>query len=557
MFRIISKSKASKFHAFTTRVPGMSRTVSSTTETDKYFRFTSGRWLWNEREQNEVRYTPFDPRELIRVSCKATGARSCTLFTKLEEGSYNKAFRLTLDDSINVIARIPCPLAGPSYLVTASEVATLQFTREVLKLPVPRVITWSGAAQDRTNNVGTDFIIMEEAPGVPLVKRWTQLPTADDVRPALQGILDLERKLESLRFSRIGSLYFKEDVRPDLRDVPLLSGDVDDATLRLAERYCIGPLIDRQWWRGDRAHMRLDRGPWPDTLSYFTAAAKNEQILIAQQSQKPTHYRRKPTHDFPTHSKLLSMYIDAAPHFLPTDDDLCAPTLWHPDLHLNNTFASSSGPGEIQSIIDWQHATVLPFFMSMSVPPALIYEGDKIDIHQPIPQLPANFEELTPDDQAVCRLELRLAYRQKWYQFRVSGDSRRKRGCSLPHLESLMMLPTYVTRAWADGILDLREALDQVRANWTTIAGPGVPCPIEFGSEEMMEHKKQMEAFQRYKAVIALMNSRLQCGGDGLVLDKDYSTSQKMIADVEKLWDENITGSPFPYRDGEYSFFLS
>lgn len=76
-------------------------------------------------------------------------------------GSYNKAFNLHLDNSLNVIARLPCPLAGPSYLVTASEVATLQFAREVLNLPVPRVITWSNAKRGHTNPVGADYIIME------------------------------------------------------------------------------------------------------------------------------------------------------------------------------------------------------------------------------------------------------------------------------------------------------------------------------------------------------------------------------------------------------------
>ena len=64
---------------------------------------------------------------------------------------------------MNVVARLPSPLAGPSYLVTASEVATLQFAREVLNLPVPRVITWSGAKRGHAN---VDYIIMEEVPGV-------------------------------------------------------------------------------------------------------------------------------------------------------------------------------------------------------------------------------------------------------------------------------------------------------------------------------------------------------------------------------------------------------
>jgi hypothetical protein len=83
----------------------------------------------------------------------------------------------------------------------------------------------------------------------------------DDVKPILTGVLDVAIKFESLCFSRIGSLYFKEDVSADLQTVPLLTGSIDAATRELSERYRVGPLINFHWWRGERAHMPLDRGP--------------------------------------------------------------------------------------------------------------------------------------------------------------------------------------------------------------------------------------------------------------------------------------------------------
>ena len=219
----------------------------------------------------ELRVRPWEPvlalclRSLKKVSLSILSENSffhCLRFL----GSYNKAFCLSLDDSLKVIARLPCPLAGPSYPVTASEVATLQFAREVLHLPVPRVITWSGAKRGHTNSVGADYIIMEEIPGVRLAHRWKEFDSADDVRPIMTGMLDVEAKFESLCFSRIGSLYFKEDVSADLQTVPLLSGSIDTATRQLSERYRVGPLINYQWWRGERAHMPLDRGPCMGSL---------------------------------------------------------------------------------------------------------------------------------------------------------------------------------------------------------------------------------------------------------------------------------------------------
>jgi hypothetical protein len=185
-------------------------------------------------------------------------------------GSYNKAFRLTLDDSIRVVARLPCPLAGPSYLVTASEVATLQFAWEVLSIHVPRIFTWSGAQRNSVNRVGTDYIIMEEVAGVRLGLRWTEFLHSDEVKPILTSLLDVEAKFQHLAFSHIGSLYFKEDVSEELQSLPLFSSNKDATIAQLSEKYRIGPLIDRQWWRGERARLDLDRGPckssYPDIL---------------------------------------------------------------------------------------------------------------------------------------------------------------------------------------------------------------------------------------------------------------------------------------------------
>jgi hypothetical protein len=87
---------------------------------------------------------------------------------------------------------LPCPLAGPSYLVTASEVATLQFTREVLDIPIPRVLTWNGAERNSVNRVGADYIIMEEVAGVHLGFRCLIFPNSDEVKPILDGLLDVE-----------------------------------------------------------------------------------------------------------------------------------------------------------------------------------------------------------------------------------------------------------------------------------------------------------------------------------------------------------------------------
>lgn len=93
------------------------------------FRYTSGRWLWDEEQQLRDRFSPFNMPELQRIAAQSVGADTCIAITKLAEGLFNKTFRLELDNGSSVIARIPHPIAGPRYYTTASEVATMEFVR--------------------------------------------------------------------------------------------------------------------------------------------------------------------------------------------------------------------------------------------------------------------------------------------------------------------------------------------------------------------------------------------------------------------------------------------
>lgn len=46
---------------------------------------------------------------------------------KCIEGQYNKAFIMTMDNGVEVLAKLPNPNAGPAFYTTASEVATRHF----------------------------------------------------------------------------------------------------------------------------------------------------------------------------------------------------------------------------------------------------------------------------------------------------------------------------------------------------------------------------------------------------------------------------------------------
>lgn len=109
----------------------VSRRASSSYDTkyEDFFRYSGGRWLWNEEQQLRDRYKRFNVPELQNVAAESVRARACASMAKLAEGGFNKVFRLVMDNGAVVIARIPNPNAGPAFRTTASEVATMDFVR--------------------------------------------------------------------------------------------------------------------------------------------------------------------------------------------------------------------------------------------------------------------------------------------------------------------------------------------------------------------------------------------------------------------------------------------
>ena len=177
-----------------------SRAISShpKSDTNPLFCYTSGRWLWNEREQLEARYRRFDVPGLQQAACQAVGANKCMSFKKVGEGNYNKAYRLEMEDGQKIMAKIPHPNAGPRVHTTASEVATMEFARTVLNLPVPRVLAWSATDQ---NPVQAEYIIMEEASGSQLHEVWQDLSLRRKCE-IVREFVDVERKLLSVSFEK-------------------------------------------------------------------------------------------------------------------------------------------------------------------------------------------------------------------------------------------------------------------------------------------------------------------------------------------------------------------
>ncbi|OJD24357.1 hypothetical protein ACJ73_04292 [Blastomyces percursus] len=204
-------------------------------------RFTSGRWLWGEPQQLACRYVKFDMSNLLELAASAIGSKSCVQVVKISEGQYNKVFLLTMSDGREAIAKLPNPNAGRPHFTTA----------------IPRVYAWNSRASE--NPVGAEYIIMEKQAGVMFSDVWESMKGKQKAQIVLQ-VVDIEKILASTKFTKLGALYYKNDLPVMLNTTTPLYVDENGNEAHSA-KFRIGPTNHRAFFDFGRGELDIDRGP--------------------------------------------------------------------------------------------------------------------------------------------------------------------------------------------------------------------------------------------------------------------------------------------------------
>ena len=247
------------------------------------------------------------------------------------------------------------------------------------------------------------------------------------------------------------------------------------------------------------------------------------------------------------------MAIQAIPHILPPGA-LSSPTLWHPDLSVGNIHVSASGVPHIKGIIDWQHTCILPYFYQASIPPAIISDDHPFDLITP-----DNYDELSAEEQEDLLVRQRLFNRYMWYKKHIlANNERRAKVIEGPIQGQLMTLLYCGQRTWFDSVLELRQALLDIKEKWPDVCTSGETCPISFSEEEITEHEKQWDDFLTYRSNMSQVDRYLDIEGDGWVFESNCADIKEKLEEIKGLWNsEEQNGYPFPYEDGQFSFFLT
>lgn len=128
--------------------------------------------------------------------------------------------------------------------------------RNVLDTPVPKVYAWNSKAH--MHPVGSEFIIMENIPGVQLRTVWNNMKPVDELG-ILVALSRYQKSWSSVSFASCGSFYYAKDV-----DIPSAEGllYVDGAGRQVkASDFAIGPPAGRDWSDEGTAVLKCDKGP--------------------------------------------------------------------------------------------------------------------------------------------------------------------------------------------------------------------------------------------------------------------------------------------------------
>ncbi len=106
-------------------------------------------------------------------------------------------------------------------------------------------------------------MILEKVSGVQLSYSLTGIKDVrdkvNDVVKVLSQMHDITKKFTELRFSMLGSLFYREDVAgyPHTTTIFADESEANDLT----KKFAIGPHMSYYLWRDERKEMDVDRGP--------------------------------------------------------------------------------------------------------------------------------------------------------------------------------------------------------------------------------------------------------------------------------------------------------
>ncbi|KAI2369967.1 hypothetical protein LOY89_004858 [Ophidiomyces ophidiicola] len=420
---------------------------------EELFAYTNGHFLANEEHQLNRRYVRFNVDELCNTAAAVGGKPSQVAAIEKIEGGFGKAFLMRKENGSEVIAKIPCHIAGPPTLTTVGEVGALEYLRKHTSIPVPRVLAW---CSNSSNAVGAEYIIMEKAAGVPLFQVWGSMAEFDQLQ-LIRNLTQIEAQLSAIHFPAYGGLYLRADIEQPNKP---LDG--------LDPSFCIGPSCDRGY--NPDPSLDFDKGPWYSISTLGVSIAKREMLRILKNGkQNQTHFYKG---DVKEQTELLQ---------------------------------------ETESSI-----SVLPAFLQAQWP-VFLRPPQNYDYEKGIfkVKLRDDFDTLDEDGKMLAMREWSQVKLAKAYEISTLLENKpAHRAMNVPRVfRELFLRCGEVSEI---GVLPLRACLIELFQNWSDL-GFSVECPLSFTQEQVDTHDRQFSEYQGWYKIQALARECLDTDAEGWV----------------------------------------
>ncbi|KAI9709971.1 MAG: hypothetical protein M1820_003049 [Bogoriella megaspora] len=518
------------------------------------FHYTSGRWLYNESQRLAERSLGFNVNELKRVVAKAVNRQEGAVqkICKLAEGGFNRTFEVTMNDGVQVIARLPYPTTVPKRYAIASEVATIDLVRSY-GVPVPRIFDYATTPQ---NAVGSEYIIMEKMLGNEVGHRWFELSTSERKVITLD-VAKIEGLLFSIPLPACGSVYYKRDLASTDESI-----DISDH-----KGLCVGPDAATSWWYDRRDILSVNRGPFKLAGQTMAAGALKELNWMKQfgRDRFPIdrcyrdilNYQKSPASE---HIDHLEMYLQMCHHLVPENESLLRPAIRHPDLQPHNIFVSDDF--KVVGLIDWQHCSILPLFLQAGVPKNWQNTTDEPTVIEK-PTLPTNYEQLSEPEKAQAMKDLRQRQVHLLYLGRTARFNKAHMDAYLTSgLLFKRRLFDHAGAPWEGNNVSLKADLVLASKNWAGLAGHEddgnlPPCPITFLPDEAEDCLQLHSRLSERDAEMENIRESIGIGSDGWVpnegyghaVDRNKYIKQQVIDSAENATAKALSLAHYPFDD--------
>ena len=199
------------------------------------------------------------------------------------------------------------------------------------------------------------------------------------------------------------------------------------------------------------------------------------------------------------HLHLLNAAQDIIAILAPLLENFSTPVLWHPDLHMGNVFVSEEDYTKVVGLIDWQFATILPT-LTQAQWPLLLTVPDDYETGPSIPKLPADIDEMDPNEQKILREKHEERVLVKCYEIALNRANPQTGSALSESPEAVRQLFLLCPDTYKDGLIPLRDCLIRISNSWEASGFPG-SCPIQFTHDELSIHQEQLTEYDEWRSL--------------------------------------------------------